>query len=1148
MMRRPSLSIACVLLLCVSLSVQGFAQVNTASLTGLVGDPTGAAVAGATVTAKNRATNVDTSATTDSSGYYTFASLPVGNYTLTVEVQGFKKTVRENVALEVGQKARIDFALSVGAIGETATITAGAQILTMQEATTGGVIENKLVTDLPLSARNWDDLIALVPGVQADRYTEEGGGTANGRTGGANVHGIRSLQNNFVLDGVDNNSISENVQELTTQVVRPSVDSIQEFKVSTNPYSAENGRSPGSLVSVTTKSGGNSFHGTAYEFLRNRIFDANNFFNNRAGVKKPQNIQNQFGANLGGRILKDRLFFFFNYEGTRIRKGVTRLGNVPTPNERTGDFSPAAAAANRVTYATMFDRVGDCRAKVPSAFNADGSFKNNQIPSACIDPLAAKIMGLLPGPNIVPGAGALNQLNFIRAPGIIDDTDSYTTRVDWQLTPSDSIFVRYSNGDRFRYLPGTFGGILDGTSSSANGRLFMKGQSAAIGWNKILSVRVVNEFRLGWGRNNSFAAQDPIGLNTLADFGFKGVSDIPGISGGISGIDISAVGGTQTPGGPSGFNRIGSPDFLPKFQKTNQFQWTDTVSFSVGAHQFKFGGEVRGPMRNVYQDVPALRGQFTFNGGRTSIGLADFLLGYPQQEQLTNQAIVDQRLRMFSGFFQDDWKLTPKLTANIGLRYDYATWPMEGRDRMTNLDPTTGLKFTPENSSFGRGLVKPDRNNFAPRIGLAYQVNPKTVVRVGYGRFFMTFERAGSEDQLALNLPFLVNNLVVAANNNSTAGNARLASGFNLSLDAAAILNDVTKVRGVRLRAINPDSVDGSVDQWNLGIQRELGSSVVFTLDYVGTKGTHLSTLRNLNQPFFNSNGTVKNALVGTTFTPIVPFPDLGPIEYRENNANSMYHGLEASVEKRFSRGLSFRTSYTFSKSIDEAMEHLAAGTTGSFTQNPANILGERRGLSDFDVRHRFVASYLYELPFGHGREYLHEGPLSYIVGGWRLSGLANLRSGRPFTIKAGANNGVIGGPRGGGLVSAFADCIKNGDLSDSTTQSIDRWFDAVPGSSYSAPTAANPTKNNAVEARLGNCGRNTLRGPDYINFDMGLARTFDYFGEGRRLEFRWEMFNMFNTPQFGLPQNDISNGAAGRISSLAGDPRVMQFALKFVF
>src|SRR5262245_25221166 len=736
------------LALCLGLGIQLFAQVNTASLTGLVTDPAAAATAGAKVLVKNVATNAEYTATTDASGYYTFATLPVGKYTLAVEAQGYKRAVRENVVLEVGQKARLDFTLTVAGVRGDFVVTAAAPMLSTQEATTGGVIENRLVSDLPLSARNWDDLIALVPGVQADRYTEEGGGTANGRTGGANVHGVRSLQNNFVLDGVDNNSISENVQELTTQVVRPSVDSIQEFKVSTDPYSAENGRSPGSLISVTTKSGTNSFHGTAYEFLRNRIFDANTFFNNRAGLKKPQNIQNQFGANLGGPAAKDRLFFFFNYEGTRIRRGVTRLGNVPTPNERIGDFSAAAGAANRVSYATIFDRVGDCRAKVPSAFNADGSFKNNQIPSACIDPLAAKIMGLLPGPNVTPGAGALNQLNFVRAPGIMDDTDSYTSRVDWQATSRDSIFVRYTNSDRFRYLPGTFGGVLDGTSSSANGRLSMKGQSAAIGWTRMIGTRMINEFRLGWGRNNSSATQDPFGLNTLADFGFKGVQDSPVYSGGISGLDIAARGGTQTPGGQSGFSRIGSPDFLPKFQKTNQFQWTDAFGLSWGAHQMKFGTDIRGPMRNIYLDVPGLRGSFAFDGNRTGIGLADFLLGYPAGAQLTNLNVVDQRLRMYSGFFQDDWKVTPRLTVNLGLRYDYATWPREGRDRMTNLDPATGQKFTPANSPFGRGLVKPDKNNFAPRLGLAYQLNPKTVVRAGYGRFYMTFERAGSEDQL----------------------------------------------------------------------------------------------------------------------------------------------------------------------------------------------------------------------------------------------------------------------------------------------------------------------------------------------------------------------------------------------------------------
>ena len=1097
------------LLLLLSFSVNGFAQVNTSSLTGLVTDSSGAVTAEAVVTVTNKATNVSQTTKTDSSGYYTFATLPVGTYSVSVELQGFKKALRESVTLEVGQKARLDFTLEVGQVSETVSIVGDVPLLSTQDATTGGVIENRLVRDLPLSNRNWDDLLGLVAGVQNDRYTEEGGGTAAGRTGGANVHGVRSLQNNFVLDGVDNNSISTNVQELTTQVARPSVDSINEFKVSTNPYNAENGRSPGAVVSVTTKSGTNEFHGTLYEFHRNRLFDANNFFLNRAGRAKGQNIQNQFGGNIGGPIWRNNAFFFFNYEGTRIRKGATRLGNVPMENEIRGDFSAAAAAANRTTYATLVDRIGDC-------VGAGNPFPNNQIPTRCLDPVAQKILALLPAPNVVPSSGPLNVNNFLRQPNIIDETDSYTTRGDWNLNSANNVFFRYTYSDRFRFVPGSFGGIADGTSTSAFGRLFMKAHSASVGWNHIFSPRLVNEFRLGWGRNESRAVQDPFGANPLSDF-ISGVPDDPTFSGGLPGINISARGGTVTPGAGGGLDRIGSPDFLPKFQVTNQFQWFDAMSFTWGKHQLKFGVDLRAPMRNIFLDVPALRGSLTFDGQRTNIGMADFLLGYPSGAQLSNLAVVDQRLWMYSNFIQDDWKVTPKLTVNLGLRYDFATWPYEGADRITNFDPTTGQLFTPANSPFGRSLIESDRNNFAPRIGLAYQLSQNTVVRAGYGRFYMLFERAGSEDQLGLNLPWLVNNVVAAANTTSTANGIRLRNGFNLSLDPSAV-NPQT----VRIRAVNPEAVTPSVDQWNLGFQHMLPWNMVATVDYVGTKGTHLSILRNLNQQFFNADGTGSG---------VIPFPQFGPIEYRDNGGNSIYHGGELTIEKRFSRGFSMRGAYTYSKSIDQAQEHLFSGGSNSFMQN-ARDLRQQRGRSDFDYRHRFSSSFLYELPFGEGKEFLDDGPLSYIVGGWRLSGIINMRSGRPFTVFASTNNGLVGNR--GGLANAVADCIFDGTV-QSSLRSIDLWFNP---NAYSVPTPA----------RLGTCGRNTLDGPGLKNLDLAVARSFNYFGEGRSLEFRWEVFNATNTAQFGLPERNRASTAVARISTLAGDPRVMQFALKFYF
>ncbi|MGH9839458.1 MAG: TonB-dependent receptor domain-containing protein [Blastocatellia bacterium] len=1087
------------------------AQINTASLTGQVADANGAITAGAKVTAKNLATNVERSVTTDGAGNYIFVTLPVGTYDVSVEAAGFKKALREKITLEVAQKARLDFALTVGGVSETVTIEgSAAPLLTTEEATPGAVVENKLVTDLPLSARNWDDLLLTVAGVQGDRYTEEGGGTASGRTGNINVNGARSLQNNFVLDGGDNNSISTNVQELTTQVARPSVEAIREFKVLTNPYNAEFGRSPGAAVSVTTKGGTNQFHGSLYEFHRNRIFDANNFFLNRANRDKPAHIQNQFGGSLGGPVLKDRLFFFANYEGTRIRKGLLRLTNTPMPNERIGDFSLAAAAANRVKYQTTCPGgAAFCYGAVIDPLTGQ-PFPDNKIPASRIEPLARRVMDLIPAANFAPASGALNANNHIITPNLQDDADSYLFRGDWQISSKHNAFARYAYTDRFRYVPGFFGGVIDGTSTSAWGRLTMIAHSAVVGVNSVVSSKLVNEFRLNWGRNVSSGVQDPFGKNTLSEFGFKGIPDNPGIDGGLPGISISG-GSIPTPGSPA---RLGSPNFLPKWQFTNQFQWYDAMSLTAGQHQLRFGSDLRAPLRNIYLDIPAMRGEMSFNGQFTGNGFGDFLLGYVQGAQTSVFGEVDQRLWMWSGFVQDDWKVAPKLTLNLGLRYDFATWPYEGRNRAANLDLATGQQiFAKDGSIESRTLIKTDKNNFAPRIGIAWSVNDKTVIRTGYGRFYQLFERFGSEDQLGLNPPFLLN-----AQESTT---SRTTPIFFLKDGFPAKYRDPANIdlRRIRLRSVNPDAVMPEADQWNFGVQRLLPLEMVLTLDYIGTKGTHLSIIRNPNFLPGRPSANAQNRI----------FPNLGDVQLRENAANSIYNGLNATLEKRFSRGLSFRMAHTWSKAIDVAGQPLNSGGSAS-VQDSLNFLA-LRGLSDYDYRHRFVTAFVYELPFGRGRNSLNDGVAAWVLGGWRVSGIFTHRTGRPYSVTAGENGGFVGSS-----AAPQANRIADGRLDD---RSIDRWFDI---DAFVAPRTADGL------ATFGNAGRGILIGPTLTNFDFSIARNFN-FTERARMEFRWETFNLANTPQFGLPASNISaRGNAGRITTLAGDPRVMQFALKLVF
>jgi len=729
------------------LPLGAFAQVNTGNLSGVVTDPTGAVVRNATITVTSGSTGYTRIVQSGTDGAYIFPDLPIGGYMVTVSATGFS-TLKETATINVGAHLRRDFHVKVGEASDTVEVVGPGSGLSRDDASISTVITSDIIASTPLFLRNWDDLLRTVPGVQINRYTNQSGATSAGRTGDFNVNGVHTLQNNFILDGIDNNTFSENVQELSTEAAHPSVDVIAEFNVITNPYSAEYGRAPGAVVSVNTRSGANKFHGTVYEFVRNQYFDAFDYFSKQSQAKKAEDNQNQFGGSIGGPIVRNHLFFFFNYEATRVKQGVSRISTVPLDNERIGDFSTAAAAVDGIApYPTVYDPL-TCATpyNVKSGCTA---FSNNQIPSDRIDTAVSKLMALFPEPNFKSGGANYPELNnYSRTGALTDFNSSYDARVDWTPSSADTLFTRFNYFNRTRDIPGYFGGLADGTSTSAWGNQILKGTSVVLGWTHIVKPAMVNDFRFGWVRDYSYAQQQSFSLPQMAGSFIPGISNNPAIGGGVPLTQFSNK------------TFLGSPDYLPKKQVPMLYQYNDTLSWTRGNHNLKFGATVFLPMRNVFQDEPGTRGDLTFTGIFTGgLSYADGLLGATQYTQLTNVFFVDQRLWMASGFVEDDWKVSPKLTLNLGLRYDFAAPAVEGQNRMANFNPAgAGSLVLAKAGSLGdRALVNPNTTNFAPRFGISYSLNDKTVLHGGYGIYYTSLERIGSEDQLALNPPNLIN-------------------------------------------------------------------------------------------------------------------------------------------------------------------------------------------------------------------------------------------------------------------------------------------------------------------------------------------------------------------------------------------------------
>jgi hypothetical protein len=1104
-------------LLCLLATDRTHAQVNTGTLSGQITDASGALVQGATLTIKDESTGYSRIVKSASDGNYVFSDLPIGHYSLTVEAAGFE-TEKESATISVGFRSRSDIHLRVGSAGQTVEVSAGANALSQDDASISTVITNATIADTPLFLRNWDDLLRSVPGVQINRYTNQSGATSAGRTGDFNVNGVHTLQNNFILDGIDNNTFSENVQELSTEAAHPSVDVISEFNVITNPYSAEYGRSPGAVVSVNTQRGSNQFHGTAYEYVRNQYFDAFDYFSKQTLAKKAEDNQNQFGGSIGGPIVHDHGFFFFNYEATRVKQGVSRISTVPLDNERTGDFSPAAAAAAGVAaYPTVYDPL-TCATpyNVKSGCTA---FTNNKIPTDRIDTTVAALMALFPEPNFKNGGSTYPELNnYSRTGALTDFNSSYDARVDWTLSSSNTIFGRFNYFNRTRDIPGYFGGLADGTSTSAWGNQALKGASVVLGWTSILSPAMVNDFRFGWVRDYSYAQQQPFTLAQNAGQFLPGIPNSPAIGGGVPLTQFSNK------------TFLGSPDFLPKRQIPMLYQYNDTLGWMRGAHSFKFGATVFLPMRNIFQDEPGTRGDLGFTGIFTGgLSYADGLLGAAQSTQLTNVFFVDQRLWMASGFVEDDWKATPKLTLNLGLRYDFAAPAVEAKNREANFNAagSGSLVFATGGSLGDRALVNPNTTNFGPRVGASFSLDKNTVLRGGYGVYYTALERIGSENQLALNPPFLINKTIAS----NTTPVIKPSVGFPANfLDPSTI--NFNQLQSFHIRAVRPDLSVPTVQEWSAGVQREFDSAWLAELDYVGSHSSNLDVLRDFNQPMIQGNQVVTSASApsGT-----VPYANFGQIEYLDSVGFGNYSGLQASLQHQMRNGLSVQAAYTYSHSLDNTPEELE--TSSGDAPNGRNY-GDWYGNSDFDVRHRISVTYIYELPFGHGKAMLQSGPAAWAFGNWTTSGVYTFYSGHPFQAAWSSESSLLD-PYG------FAVAVPNQAAPVHYVKRQTCWF--YDGKNSACGSNGTTPYTDPGNFNIGNVGRNTLVGPQTQLFDFALYKTFP-FTERLNTQVRWEVFNLANHPVFGQPSGNASSSSVASITSLSADPRVMQFAFRVSF
>ena len=1016
---------------------------------------------GATVTITNTTTGEARTATSGDQGEYAISALPPGLYEILIEKPPFEKYAN-NVELHVNEVVRADVTLMVGSVG-TFVIETFQGNLKHDSASLGTVVDNRQITGLPLDGRNFYELSLLVPG--AVPPAQGSAGSVRGDFA-FSVNGAREDANNFLLDGVYNID-----PKLNTFGVRPSVDAIREFEMLTSTYDASFGRNPGAQVNVILFSGTNDFHGSVFEFHRNAALDARNFFA-PATEPKPKYLRNQFGGAIGGPIVRDRTFFFADYEGTRSREGITRITNVPTAQERVGNFSQSVFGVPTNPFTGM-------------------PFDGGQIPDFFIHPVGRAIAALYPLPNRnVPFQ------NFVSSPTQRDDNDSFDVRVDHHLTDKADLAFRYSFGDRDLFEP--FTGPAFSVVPGFGDLVKRRSQNGMVALTWVLTPNLVNETRGAFSRVAASVTQEASVLNSEVG--------LPTISPRARDLGLSFI--TIT-----GYSPLGDEGNNPQNSVTNVYQFLNNSSYVHGNHLFKFGADLRFTQQNAFRDVES-RGRLQFSPffQLTGNALADMLLGFPL---LTSVARVDNpqqiRTESYNFFINDSWRVTPRLTLTAGLRYEYNSPPVDAEDRATVFDLATRSIVPVGTNGVPRSGFEPDRNNFAPRLGFAWSIDRYTVLRGGYGVYYDQSPLAPAES-LYFNSPFFDNNIFFSLPGLPLTLSDPFPSFFPFPLPDSAL-------------AIQRNLRTGYMQHWNLNIEREIGNHTVFEVAYVGSKGTKLLTARDINQP---------QPQILPPGLPFVPRPDprFDDIDLLESRGNSSYNALQARFQQRLFHGLTSLVSYTWSKSIDDASNFFSSAGDPNFPQNSYNVAAER-GRSNFDVPHRLSASYSYALPFGEGRSYLaDDGWVSTVLTGWETHGIITLQSGRPFTVAllSDIDNSGTGRSILGFGANDRPNVAGNPEISN---PSPDRWFNTA-AFAFPAP------------GTFGNAGRNILDGPGFQNVNASLMKN-TRLTENVNLQFRAEVFNLFNHPNFNLPDNFLGSPTFGRISS-ARDPRHIQFGLKLLF